>query len=153
MSKAIPKLSISKELPIISSVNNKVTALTTNRNRPKVKTVTGSVKIMRMGFTSIFKIDNTKLAPSAAIKLSIYKDSFKKPARAIKRIALIIMPSTHLIGYTSLHVKKTSISGGFSHPPLMVSLIFLLILNRFIALIGVLQAVYPPLILFVFHKV
>src|ERR1700750_2446129 len=106
MSSAMPKLLISKELPIISSVNNKVTALTTNKNRPKVRTVTGSVKIMRMGFTMIFKIDKTKLAPSAAIKLSIYKDSFKKPARAIKRMALMIMPSTHFIDYTSQHVKK-----------------------------------------------
>ena len=63
---AIPKLSISKELPIIESVNSNVTALITNKNNPSERTVTGNVKMIKIGLTITFKTDRTKLAPNAA---------------------------------------------------------------------------------------
>lgn len=66
---AVPKLAISKEDPIILSVSTNVIALMTNRKRPKENIVTGSVKIMRMGLTKIFKIDSITLAATAAPKL------------------------------------------------------------------------------------
>lgn len=67
-SKAVPKLAISKELPIMLSVICNVIALITNKNNPRVTNVTGSVRIINMGRTSIFNIDRIKLAPIAAPK-------------------------------------------------------------------------------------
>ena len=63
---AVPKPAISNESPMKPSVIINVIALITNRNRPSVRTVTGSVNMMRMGFTRMFKIDSMKLAPMAA---------------------------------------------------------------------------------------
>lgn len=69
INKAIPNPDISNELPISSSVSNNVIALITNKNIPSVKTVTGKVKIIKIGLTNIFKTESKKLAPKAAPKL------------------------------------------------------------------------------------
>ena len=63
---AVPNPAISKESPINPSVIISVTALMTNRNNPSVKTVTGRVKIIMIGFTRMFRIESMKLAPTAA---------------------------------------------------------------------------------------
>lgn len=68
VSNAIPKPAISNELPIRLSVSINVIALMTNRNNPRLSTVTGSVSKIRIGFTNIFRIERMKLAPSAAPK-------------------------------------------------------------------------------------
>lgn len=64
--KAIPNPSISNEEPIIESVKLNVIALTTNKKSPSVTTVTGRVKIINIGRTSMFNTDKTKLAVMAA---------------------------------------------------------------------------------------
>ena len=69
MNRAMPKPPVSNELPIMPSVNMSVTAFITNRKSPNVKTVTGNVKIIKIGRTSIFKMERVKLAPIAAPKL------------------------------------------------------------------------------------
>lgn len=69
ISKAVPKLEISKEVPIILSVIVNVMALITNRNNPSVTKVTGNVKIIKIGLTRIFNIERIALAPTAAPKL------------------------------------------------------------------------------------
>lgn len=68
VSTAMPKLEISKELPIKLSVSIRVIALMTNKNSPRLSTVTGSVSNIRIGLTRTFNIDKTKLAPRAAPK-------------------------------------------------------------------------------------
>lgn len=95
-SRAIPNPSISNELPIIPSVISSVMALITNRNKPRVKIVTGRVKIMSMGFTKTFNIDKIKLAIIAEPKPDTSNPS-KYPAIAKNNTALIIIPMIHLI--------------------------------------------------------
>lgn len=68
VSSAMPKPDISKELPIRLSVSIKVIALMTNRNNPRLSTVTGNVRIINIGFTKTFNTERMKLAPKAAPK-------------------------------------------------------------------------------------
>ncbi len=63
---AIPNPSITKADPINAAVNLNVIALMTNRNRPNVIIVTGSVKNTNIGRTIKFKIDRMILAKKAA---------------------------------------------------------------------------------------
>lgn len=63
---AIPKPLISNELPIRLSVSISVTALMTNRNKPRLRIVTGKVRRIKNGRTRIFRTDRMKLAPTAA---------------------------------------------------------------------------------------
>lgn len=64
-SNAVPNPSMIKESPIMDCVSIKVIALITNKNKPNDRTVTGRVKIMRMGFTITFRIDRIMLAMTA----------------------------------------------------------------------------------------
>lgn len=66
--RAVPKPAISKSSPIILSVISNVTALITNRKVPSVTTVTGNVKIIKIGRTRIFNMERIALAPMAAPK-------------------------------------------------------------------------------------
>ena len=50
----------STENPLIRlSANRIINALTTSKNKPKVTMVIGNVRMMRIGFTKRFNIDNT----------------------------------------------------------------------------------------------
>lgn len=77
VSSAMPKLEISKELPIKLSVSISVMALMTNKNSPRLSTVTGSVSRIKIGLTRTFKMERMKLAPKAAPKPA-RKISFSK---------------------------------------------------------------------------
>lgn len=94
--KAIPNPEISKLLPMILSVSIKVMALMTNRNKPRERIVTGSVRMIRIGLTSTFRNDKMMLAKMAA-PIPVTWNPSKKPANAIKMTALISIPIIHLI--------------------------------------------------------
>ena len=68
---AIPKPSITNDEPMKAAVNWSVIALITNKKNPKVKIVTGSVRITRIGRTIKFKIERMILAKNAAPKPAI----------------------------------------------------------------------------------
>lgn len=68
---AIEKLEITNASPIKEAVNDSVMALIINKKKPNVKTVTGNVKTIKIGFTKKLMIDNSKLATTAAVTLSI----------------------------------------------------------------------------------
>lgn len=55
--------------PINHEVNSNIKPLRTKLNNPKVKILIGNDKIQRIGLTSTFSIDKTKLAKTAAPKL------------------------------------------------------------------------------------
>lgn len=95
-SRAKPNPEISNKLPIKASVINNVQALITNKNSPKVNNVTGKVKRMRMGRTSIFNIDRIMLAPMADHILDTSTPS-KYPAKARNKRAFTKIPILHLI--------------------------------------------------------
>lgn len=65
----LKKIALHTELtvkPWMSSATIKImTALMTNKNNPKVKMVTGSVKKIRMGFTKILSKESTIATPTA----------------------------------------------------------------------------------------
>lgn len=63
---ASPNPDILKESPIMADVIMSVKALMTNKNKPNVRIVAGNVKIIKMGLTSILRIERTKLATIAA---------------------------------------------------------------------------------------
>jgi hypothetical protein len=54
------------ESPIIPCAIISVMALMTNRKSPSVRTVTGSVRRIKKGFTKMFKTEMSKLAIIAA---------------------------------------------------------------------------------------
>jgi hypothetical protein len=95
MNSAILKLDISKISPIILSVSMSVIALMTNKKNPNVKIVNGNVKITSNGRTKTFKMDNKKLAATAAPKPVMWNESWKNPAKAINNIALIRILMSH----------------------------------------------------------
>jgi hypothetical protein len=64
--RAVPKPSILKASPIIAWAIINVTALMTNKNVPRVKTVIGNVNNIRNGFTKTFNTDKIILATIAA---------------------------------------------------------------------------------------
>lgn len=67
---AIPKLEITNASPISSAVIINVIALMINKKKPNVMTVTGNVKITRIGFKMMLMIDKRTLAKMAADALS-----------------------------------------------------------------------------------
>ncbi len=62
---AKPNPSMTKLLPIIEAVSINVTALITNRNKPRDITVTGKVKTTKIGFTIKLTIARITLATIA----------------------------------------------------------------------------------------
>lgn len=74
-SNAVPNPSMTNESPITACVIINVTALMTNKNRPKVKIVSGNVKIIRIGLTIIFSTDKMRAANKAVPKPSNRNES------------------------------------------------------------------------------
>lgn len=52
------------------SANNIINALTTNKNKPKVRIVIGKVKIIRSGLINTFKIAKTKATINGVVRES-----------------------------------------------------------------------------------
>jgi hypothetical protein len=69
--RATPKLSMTKELPIIFAVSINVIAFITKRKSPIVIKVIGNVKKTKIGFIKMFNIARIKLAITAVPILSI----------------------------------------------------------------------------------
>lgn len=67
---AIPKPEITNASPIRLAVIINVIALMMNKKKPRVSTVTGNVKMTRIGLTIKLIIDNKTLAITAAVTLS-----------------------------------------------------------------------------------
>lgn len=63
---AIPKPSMTKELPMNAAVINNVIALMTIKNNPNVTIVTGSVNTINTGLINTFITDSKTLAITAA---------------------------------------------------------------------------------------
>jgi hypothetical protein len=101
--KAIPKLVMSKRLPINLSVITNVKAFMKRRKKPSVTSVIGRVRIIKMGRTSKFNIDRIKLASKAALNPAILKPE-KYPEMAMNNTALIRILNNHLI-VISLHLE------------------------------------------------
>lgn len=85
---AIPKLVMTNASPINHCVSISVIALMTNKKRPKLNTVTGKVRITRIGFTIAFMIDNKILAIMAAPTPDKKNDSVKYPDTTIRTTVL-----------------------------------------------------------------
>ncbi|EMI12821.1 hypothetical protein C883_3420 [Bacillus stratosphericus LAMA 585] len=100
---AVPNPSMLKLSPIKLEVIISVMALMTKRNNPSESTVTGSVKMIKNGFTKILSKDKIILATIAAPKPSIYTlprpgrmPESKYPAMTIKSNALTKILTIHL---------------------------------------------------------
>jgi hypothetical protein len=75
------------------SANTMIKALTTNKNKPKVRMVIGKVKIIKIGFTNTFKMAKTK----ATINGVINDLSNETPGKSFARMITAIAVSTNFI--------------------------------------------------------
>ena len=103
---AVPNPSMLKLSPIKLDVIMSVMALMTNKNNPRERTVTGSVKMIKNGFTKILSKDKMILATMAAPNPSIYTlpspgrmPESKYPAMTIKSNAFTKILTIHLSIY------------------------------------------------------
>ena len=96
------------------SANNIISALITNKNKPKVTMVIGKVKIIKIGFSNTFKMANTKATTTAFTKTSPdkvipgIKYAKINTAKAVKRSLRIIFMILRFNKSTKLITKQSS---------------------------------------------
>ena len=96
-------IAVQKELILKPSTNIEhilmIAPLTTNKNNPNVRNVTGNVSIVKTGFTNIFSNPKTAATITAVVKLSIATVDIKLEISITKPAVISILNSSFISFY------------------------------------------------------